>query len=359
MVPDTVDADSEFAFELRTCRWAEREWPPDGDSDADTTHIVARQLGTKRRRWDTIVLECDPGALAQRANFGPKRLESDHLHIVRNAPAEWTYYRDALPHPGYPWRYVREAIHEADDRGILEARKQGNRIEIRRKWPYPDWCERIVAIENKPDLDASAARALGSQLEYDVAVALADEVWVATRQTGERVEPVLLEDLPVEAGVLALDPDTLEADVGWYPRSLAADESGTRILERPDDGTRGSSAARFEYVDPQQKADKRLAIAERAYERGWRSFVDTMRPDCRYFELQAAEGAQLLPRCGATGDCQTAAQCSGSCPDFQPEPPIWRTKGWPLEGGPGKRLKALLADRRRRQRPRTDTGAGQ
>ncbi len=213
MVPDTVDADSEFAFELRTCRWAEREWPPDGDSDADTTHIVARQLGTKRRRWDTIVLECDPGALAQRANFGPKRLESDHLHIVRNAPAEWTYYRDALPHPGYPWRYVREAIHEADDRGILEARKQGNRIEIRRKWPYPDWCERIVAIENKPDLDASAARALGSQLEYDVAVALADEVWVATRQTGERVEPVLLEDLPVEAGVLALDPDTLEADV--------------------------------------------------------------------------------------------------------------------------------------------------
>nr|WP_241175323.1 DUF5787 family protein [Natronolimnobius sp. AArcel1] len=341
---------------MRTCRWAEREWPPDGDSDAraDTAHIVARQLGTKRRRWDTIILKCNPDSLRQRAKFGPKRLESDHLHIVRNAPAEWAYYRDALPHPGYPWRYVREAIHEVDDRGILETRKKGNRIEIRRTWPYPDWCERIVAIENKPDLDASAARALGSQLEYDVAMALADEVWVATRQTGERVEPVLLEDLPVEAGVLALDPDTLEADVAWYPRNLGVDEPGTRILERPDDGAHGSSAARFEYVDPQQKADKRLAIAERAYERGWRSFVNTMRPDCRYFELQAADGAQLLPHCGATGACQTAAKCSGSCPDFQPEPPIWRTKGWPLEGGPGKRLKALLSERRRERRPGVD-----
>ena len=354
MAPDS--AESEFAFELRTCRWAELAWPPDsdaGDSDGDAApaSIVARQLGTKRRRWDTIVLECDPEALERRANFGPKRLDSDLLHVVRNAPAEWTYYRDALPHPGYPWRYVREAIHRADDRGILETRKDGNRIQIRRTWAYPDWLERIVAIENKPDLDASAARALGSQLEYDVATALADEVWVATRKTGERVEPVLLEDLPVEAGVLALDPGTLEADVAWYPRSLAVDDPGTRILERPDDGERGGSAARFEYVEPQEKAVKRLAIAERAYERGWRSFADTMRPDCRHFELRATDGRQLLPRCAAKGGCQTAAECSGSCPDFQPEPPTWRTKGWPLEGGPGKRLKRLLAERRRRRRP--------
>ncbi|RQG98050.1 DUF5787 family protein [Natrarchaeobius chitinivorans] len=341
---------SEFEFELRTCRWAEREWEPAG-SDAERTVFVARQLGTKRRRWDTLVLECDRDGLRERANFGPDRLDGNLLHVVRNAPAEWGYYRDVLPHPGYPWRYVRESIHRADDRGILETRRDGNRIQIRRKWTYPDWLERIVAIENKPDLDASAARALGGQLEYDVAMALADEVWVATRKTGDRVEPVLLEDLPIEAGVIALDPESLSGEIEWYPRTLPANEPGTRILERPAGNDRDASAARFEYVDPQTKADVRLEIAERAYERGWRSFLETMRPDCRHFQLQSREGNQLTPHCDAKGRCQTAAECSSSCPDVEPEPPVWRTNGWPIEGGPGKRYRQLLEDRRRRHRP--------
>ncbi|MFP9191776.1 DUF5787 family protein [Natronosalvus vescus] len=339
-------SDSEFLFELRCCRWAERTWQPD---HPETTVLVARQLGTKRRRWDTIVLECDPAALRHRANFGPDRLGSDLLHVLRNAPEEWAYYRDCLPDPGYPWRYVRESIHEADDRGILETRRYGNRIEIRRKWPYRDWVNRIVAVENKPDLDASAARDLRPQLEYDVAMALADEVWVATRRTGERIEPALLERLPVEAGILTLDPDTLESEVAWYPRSLAVTEAGTRILERPAGGSHDASPAEFEYVDAAEKARKRLEIAERAYERGWRSFVDTMRPDCRHFELRS-EG-QFMPWCGAKGRCQTASECSSRCPDVEPEPPAWRTRGWPIEGGPGKRVTQLLEERRRRQRP--------
>ncbi|EMA38587.1 DUF5787 family protein [Halobiforma nitratireducens] len=360
-----MDSDAystEFGFELRTCEWVEREWPPgsggndrkgDGESENEienTATLVARQLGTERRRWDTIVLECDPDALGERARFGPTRLDSDLRHVVRNAPAEWTYYREALPHPGYPWRYVREAIHRADDRAILETRKDGNRIQIRRKWPYPDWCERIVAIENKPDLDRSAARRLRPQLEFDVALGLADEVWVATRRTGDRVEPILLEDLPVEAGVLAFDPDDLSAEVAWHPRSLAIGEPGTRILERPGGNTHDGSAARFEYVDPEWKRERRLGIAERAYERGWRSFVETMRPDCRHFLLRERDG-QLLPYCGAKGYQPTARECSGDCPDYVPEPPAWRTKGWPIEGGPGKRSQQLLSDRRRRQRP--------
>ncbi|WP_049922742.1 DUF5787 family protein [Halopiger djelfimassiliensis] len=346
---------AEFGFELRACRWAEQEWPPAPtsvapDDNGDPTIVVARQLGTERRRWDTIVLECDPAALRERARFGPQRLDSDLLHVVRNAPGEWTYYRDALPHPGYPWRYVREAVHRADDRGILETRKSGNRIQIRRKWTYPDWLQRVVAIENKPDLDRSAARRLRPQLEFDVAIGLADEVWVATRRTGDRVEPILFEDLPIEAGVLAFDPESLTADVVWNPRTLAVAEPGTRILERPSGGDRDGSAARFEYVDPEWKRERRLVIAERAYERGWRSFVDTMRPDCRYFHLRDRDG-QLLPYCGVK-ECQpTAAECSGSCQFYEPEPPAWRTKGWPIEGGPGTRFKTLLAERRRRRRP--------
>ena len=58
---------SEFAFELRVCQWAEREWLPRRE---DSAVLVARQLGTKYRRWDTLVLECDPDGLARRGEFG-------------------------------------------------------------------------------------------------------------------------------------------------------------------------------------------------------------------------------------------------------------------------------------------------
>ncbi|MFC4552202.1 DUF5787 family protein, partial [Halorussus sp. GCM10023401] len=321
--------------------------------------VVARQLGTKRRRWDTIVLEVDPEGLRERRNFGRERLDPDLLHVVRNAPAEWAWYRDALPHPDYPWRYVRESIHAADDRGILDVRKHGNKLQIRRKWRYPDWVRRIVAVENKPDLDASAARALKPQLEYDVALGLADEVWVATRKTGERVEPALLEAVPVEAGILTLDDESEAAaggvardaaSVEWFPRSLAVDDPGTRILDRPSGGKYDQSAATFEYADPERKATKRLEIAERAYERGWRNYAETMRPDCRHFQLRR-EGRSLLPYCAAKGRNQTDRECAGSCLEFSPEPPQWRMGAWPIEGGPGKAIRRLLEDRRERARP--------
>jgi len=152
-VSPSAGFDSEFSYELCVCRWAELAWPPgesvgDADSTALTTHIVARQLGTQKRRWDTVIVEVDPAALRNRAAFGDAELDSDLLHILRNAPAEWAWYREALPEPDYPWRYVREAIHRAADRDILHTRRAGNRIEIRRIAPYPDWLVRLIAIEN-------------------------------------------------------------------------------------------------------------------------------------------------------------------------------------------------------------------
>lgn len=355
--------DSEFAFELRVCAWAERHWRPGGE---ETPCIVARQLGTRDRRWDTLVVEVDPNALAARANFGHERLDSDRLHVVRNAPAEWAFYRDALPHPGYPWRYVREAIHQAADRGVVETRRNGNKIELRRKWPYPDWVERIVAIENKPDLDASAADALADQLERDVALSLADEVWLATESDGvagssatggssdersesdgERFERALLHEMPVEAGILVFGDG--EASVEWHPHTLDVDSTGTRITERPPDSDYDHSPASFEYADADWKADKRLEIAERAYERGWRSYLDTMRPDCRHFTVEPGENG-YLPYCAAKDREQTAAECSGGCSKYEPEPPVWRQKDWPLDGGPGATVRRVLAERRARQR---------
>lgn len=336
-------ADSEFAFELRVCAWAGRNWHPD---DGETPCVVARQLGTRSRRWDTVVVEVDPDGLAARRRFGEQRLDSDLLHVVRHAPADWAFYRDALPHPGYPWRYVREAVHRAADRGVVETRKNGNRVELRRKWPYPDWVERVVAVENKPDLDAAAADALADQLEQDVALALADEVWLATESTGG-TERALFAEMPVEAGILAFADG--DASVEWHPRSLDPGATGTRITDRPSDSEFDRSPASFEYADADWKADKRLEIAERAYERGWRSYVDTMRPDCRHFAVRRAEHG-YVPYCAAKGREQTAAECSGACSAYEPEPPAWRQLGWPLDGGPGAAIRRVLDDRRQRRR---------
>lgn len=318
---------SEFIYELHVCRWAELSWPPTGSPAGPPTpaHLVARQLGTQQRRWDTVVVEVDPDKLAARQQFGDRELDSDLLHIVRHAPAEWAWYREVLPEPDYPWRYVRESIHRADDRGILKTRRRGNRIEIKRIAPYPDWVGRLIAIENKPDLDASAARQLADQLQHDVDTALADEVWVATAQTGRRVEPALLESLPVEAGILTTDfeegVDADSATVEWYPTRLTSAHAHTG-----------------------DRHDRRLELAERAYGRGWRNYQQTMRPDCRHFHLRRA-GRVLLPWCAAKKCHQSSTVCGSSCDSFEPEPPMWRTRGWPIEGGPGRGIKQLLARR--------------
>jgi len=236
--------------------------------------------------------------------------------VVRHAPAEWAWYRDALPHPGYPWRYVRQAVHRAAGRELIEKRRRNNRIQLRRKRPYPDWVKRIVAIENKPDLDRSAADRLADQLAHDVETCLADEAWLATETTGERVEPALLREMPVEAGILATDFEggvgADAADVAWHPSDLAPAEHERR--------------------DP-ETVTRRLEIAERAYGKGWRSFADTMRPDCRHFELRR-NGQALVPYCAAKETVPTARECSGSCASFSPEPPQWRTKGGPSRAAP-------------------------
>jgi len=333
-------AGAEFGFELLVCRWAEESWPPIGDPQ--DTVVVARQLGTADRRWDTVVLECDPAGLAARAAFGAEEFDSDLLHVVRNAPAEWAWYRDALPDPGYPWRYVRAAVHRAAARGAVETRSEGNRVHLRRTAPYPGWLRRIVAIENKPDLDAAAARALSEQLSHDVETGLADEVWVATETTGDRVEPALLEDLPVDVGILAFDIDAPAGDAEGVSASGDVDAS---VEWYPGDVTPPAAEQ-----GPERRA-RRLELAERAYGRGWRSYHDTMRPDCRHFGLRRF-GRALLPYCGAKGRSQTAAECAGSCEEFEPEPPAWRTRGWPIEGGPGKGIERLLARRRERVRER-------
>ena len=345
MIPD-----AEFGYELLVCRYAELAWHPDGEP---RPAIVSRQLGTKKRRWDTVVVEVEPEAFAARRAFGDRTLDSDLLHVVRNAPAAWAWYRDALPHPGYPWRHVREAVHRAAARDLVETRRRGNRIELRRVRPYPEWVRRIVAIENKPDLDRSAADALVDQLDHDVETALADEVWLATETTGDRVEPALLRSMPVEAGILTTAfADGGGDDARGRAGSAAVDADAAAVKWLPSDLAPADPSGR----DP-EAVTRRLEIAERAYGKGWRSYHDTMRPDCRHFQLRRA-GRALVPRCAAKDRCPTDRECAGSCPSFAPEPPAWRTNGWPIEGGPGKGIQALLRRRRKRVRGRIGADSG-
>ena len=331
----------EFGFELAVCGWAEHEWPPSGKR---RPALVARQLGWQRRRWDTIVVEVDPAAFEARLAFGERSIGSDLRHVLLHAPTEWTYYRDALPEPSYPWRYVREAIHAGAARDLVEKRKRNGRIEIKRRGPYEPWVDRIVAIENKPDLDASAARRLADQLERDVAAGLAEEVWLATARTGERVEPALLENLPSEVGILNVGDEG--ASVLWHPRTLDAAGPGIDVLDR---AATDEDAARIDVLSPDEKAEKRLGIAERALERGWRAYVDGMRPDCAHFELERGRYG-YRPWCGAFERGQTPRDCGSRCRAFEPEPPGDRAGGWPVEGGPGQTVDEVLAARRRRRR---------
>ncbi len=342
----SVDWDREFPFELYVCRWAERCWPPGIQIDDEEVVLVGRQVGTQHRRWDTVVVTTTAEQLRQRARFGSRELDRDLLRVVKHAPASWEWYRDAIPDPGFPWRYVRAAVHRAADRELVETQQNGRRLEYRRRWPFPDWPVRLIAIENKPDLNASAARQLQEQLRHDVDLGLADETWVATRATDRRAEPALFEDIPVEAGILAVDPETDTVRRVWHARQLAIESTGTqRTREQTAEATT---------VDTAWKHQRRLTLAERVYGRGWRSFVDSMRPDCRYFGVtEVATG--LLPACEAKGYCPTQGECAANCSAFEPEPPAWRMDEWPLDGGPGKRIKQLLAARRRRRRIRNQS----
>jgi hypothetical protein len=75
-----------------------------------------------------------------------------------------------------------------------------------------------------------------------------------------------------------------------------------------------------------------------------------MRPDCRHFQLGERDGF-VLPYCDAKTCHPTAAECAGSCPSYEPEPPAWRQRDWPIDGGPGKAIARLLDRQRTRRRP--------
>jgi len=237
----------EFAFEVALCSAIER----DG--------IVARQLGASvhgRRVVDVITVEPGP-AFDERVVITPERLPGAAIE-ADVGPGRARYWKEAFDcHPDRAER----AVELACERGFFERERRGGRTYVRQTTRYPDWFDRLVAIENKPDLGRPGD--LEAQLRTDVSLAVADEVVLAT---ASHVTGAHLNRIPEEVGVWRFDPDTGERDVIREATELPVASSGVELIEqRP-----GRTDVRI--VTAAEKARLRRRIAERAYGKGWRTY---------------------------------------------------------------------------------------
>ena len=284
---DSARFDSEFQFELALCAALERE-----------DRVVARQLGGAvatpgARIVDVCVLEPGPGfddrAAITADSIPPAALEAGV------GPGTAVAIADAFDLP--PDR-ARGVVDRAVDVGYLERERRNGRDLVRATARYPDdWFDRLVAIENKPDLGRPGD--LRSQLRFDVALGLFEEVWLATTSHVTRAH---LNRIPEAVGVRRVDPRTGDRRVVREAATLPAEDPGVEIGE--DHGLRTDVAI----VSPDAKARKRRRIAERAYGRGWRPDPPACahatgtadgRPYCERFDRVVDPGSDCGERCRA------------------------------------------------------------
>jgi len=276
----------EFAFELSLCATLE--------SERDT--VLSRQLGTQvhdRRVMDIVAV--DPGPeFDERTAITPERIPSPAIES-RAGPGRARYWKDAFDcHPDR----ARDAIDRAVDCGFFERERRNGRTYVRQTTRYPDWYDRLVGIENKPDLDRPGA--LQTQLLTDVKLGLLDAVVLAT---ASHVTGAHRNRIPDEVGIWQFDPESGERAVLRDPSPLPTDEHGTEIVDR------GSARTEIEIATPTEIERARTKIAERAYGKGWRTYD---LPACARIEADDAG----LPYCPWKGrlvrpveDCGTA--CDG------------------------------------------------
>jgi len=245
-IPALLIAVREFGFELALCAALE------GDD-----RLVSRQLGGHvhgRRILDTVVVE---GDIRSRAAITPDRIPTAAIEAdVGTGRAR--YWKSAFDcHPDRAERAVELAV----ERGFFERERRGGRTYVRQTTRYPDWVDRITAVENKPDLDRPGD--LEAQLRTDISLALVDRVVLATADYVTRAH---LNRLPDEVGVWRFNPDGGEREVVREPTSLSTDGPGVELLEQRLARTdvRPATAA--------EKASARRRLAERAYAKGWRTF---------------------------------------------------------------------------------------
>ncbi|RQG96448.1 DUF5787 family protein [Natrarchaeobius chitinivorans] len=297
---------SEFAFELELCAHLESR----------REEVLARQLGASvadpgGRILDVVAVEPGPG-FDDRAAITSETIPDAAIESAVGT-GRARYWKEAFADDCHP-DHARRATERACEIGFFERELRNGREYVRQVARYPEWADRIVGIENKPDLGRPGD--LESQLRTDVSLALVDEVVLATESYVTRAH---LNRIPEEVGVWRVHRDdrrdeetrTLEIDVVREPTELPVDEPGVEPLEfRP-------GRTEIAVVSADAKARSRRRLAERAYGKGWRTYE---MPGCGACSpTDADDFGATLPFCTWNGRLVDAAsECGPSCPGYEP-----------------------------------------
>jgi hypothetical protein len=295
-----VESVREYPFELALCAHLE----------ATEEAVIARQLGggvrqPANRVLDVVAVEPGP-AFADRADLTPETVPAAAVEseVGVGRASDPVDAIDARPDR------ARRVAERAVEVGFFERAVGGGVRQVAR---YPDgWFDRVVAVENKPDLGDPGDLRL--QLRKDVSLALADEVVLATESyvTGAHLNRV-----PEAVGVWRFDPETGDREVVREPTPLDADDWGLELLDehplRTDVAT----------VPADAKARQRRRLAERAYGKGWRPAAFPACAEAEVAERDAteAEGRAGLPYCRWKGRVVDPANCGPDCPGHDPTDP--------------------------------------
>jgi len=257
-----ADAPQEFAFELALCAHLE----------AATEWVLSRQLGAAVERSGRRIMDV-VGVVPGPAFDDRARITAEAIP-VRAVESDVGVGEAVARH-----RAVREsdqlhdvAVDTAIEVGFFEPERRKTHEYVRQTTRYPDgWFDRLVGIENKPDLGDPGA--LGRQLRTDVSLGLFDSVILATESHVTRAH---LNRIPTEVGVWRFDPETRKREVIRAPTPLSTGSHGVELVEeRPLE-------TEIKVVGADAKARARRRVAERAYGKGWRTY-DT--PACAHAEV--------------------------------------------------------------------------
>ncbi len=282
----------EFGFELALAARLESEWP-----------VVSRQLGASvhdSRVMDLVCVEPGP-AFDERVALTPETIPPAAIES-EVGPGRARYWKAAFDcHPERAERAVEAAV----DCDFFERERRGGRTYVRQVSRYPDWFDRIVGVENKPDLGRPGN--LETQLLTDVELGLLDAVVLAT---ASHVTGAHRNRIPDEVGIWRFDPETGERTVLREPDPLPVDEPGIDICDR------SSARTEIRVADAGEKARARRALAERAYGKGWRTYE---MPAC----ARVNPDGRGLPYCPWKGRIvRPATECGPECGGHDPaEPP--------------------------------------
>ncbi|WP_136688224.1 DUF5787 family protein [Halorhabdus amylolytica] len=286
----------EYAFELALCGELESE-----------ERLLARQLGAHvqgRRIVDVVTVEPGP-AFERRASITDGTIPPVAIEAPVG-PGSARRIKEVFPNrrPEERQRIVERAV-KAD---FFERERCDGDPAVRQVCRYPDaWFDRLVGIENKPDLDRPGD--LQAQLRTDVSLGIFDEVVLAT---ASHVTGAHRNRIPEEVGIWQFDSRTGDREVLREPEPLDPATAGVEILDRQP------GRSDIAIVTADQKRRVRRRIAERAYGKGWRTFELPACGQC------APEGGPdvAVPYCQWAGRIvDPASECGTDCAGHEPADP--------------------------------------